>query len=272
MCDMAHVSGLVAAGVIPSPFDLCDIVTTTTHKSLRGPRGAMIFYRRGERRAATPKAPAVAWDLEARINGAVFPGLQVRYGAPRCSSSQAALCTASSVSCAGRAAQPHHRGASDCPEAGAWGQTCILTTLSKRSSLCCLRISSSSCFSFFIIVQAASPEFKGYAAQVLANCARFAKGLQVRPFDDGEGYLTIPVQGVPPNHARPYTPPALSPAASRWCLAAPTTTCCSWTCVPRASTGLAWRGSARLRGSRWVLSPVPPHSTPLRRRLVATLP
>lgn len=47
MADMAHISGLVAAGVVPSPFEYCDIVTTTTHKTLRGPRSGMIFYRRG---------------------------------------------------------------------------------------------------------------------------------------------------------------------------------------------------------------------------------
>ena len=45
LSDMAHISGLVAGGVIPSPFEHSDIVTTTTHKSLRGPRGAMIFFR-----------------------------------------------------------------------------------------------------------------------------------------------------------------------------------------------------------------------------------
>lgn len=46
--DMAHVSGLVAAGHIPSPFEYSDIVSTTTHKTLRGPRAGIIFFRKGK--------------------------------------------------------------------------------------------------------------------------------------------------------------------------------------------------------------------------------
>lgn len=50
MADMAHISGLVAAGVVPSPFEHCHVVSTTTHKTLRGCRAGMIFYRKGARR------------------------------------------------------------------------------------------------------------------------------------------------------------------------------------------------------------------------------
>jgi glycine hydroxymethyltransferase len=67
MMDMAHISGLVAASVVGDPFEYCDIVTTTTHKSLRGPRGGMIFFK---------KDPVLGVDLESAINNAVFPGLQ----------------------------------------------------------------------------------------------------------------------------------------------------------------------------------------------------
>lgn len=49
MADIAHISGLVAAGVSRSPFPFCDIVTTTTHKSLRGPRAGIIFFRKKNR-------------------------------------------------------------------------------------------------------------------------------------------------------------------------------------------------------------------------------
>ena len=72
LADMAHISGLVAAKAIPSPFDYADVVTTTTHKSLRGPRGAMIFYRKGVKNAEKN----INYDLETPINFAVFPGLQ----------------------------------------------------------------------------------------------------------------------------------------------------------------------------------------------------
>ncbi|EPX70623.1 serine hydroxymethyltransferase Shm2 [Schizosaccharomyces octosporus yFS286] len=75
LCDMAHISGLVAARVIPSPFEFADIVTTTTHKSLRGPRGAMIFFRRGLRKH-DKKGNPVYYDLEEKINFSVFPGHQ----------------------------------------------------------------------------------------------------------------------------------------------------------------------------------------------------
>jgi glycine hydroxymethyltransferase len=75
MVDMAHISGLVAAGVMPSPFDHADIVTTTTHKSLRGPRGAMIFFRKGVR-STDKQGKLINYDLEDKINAAVFPGHQ----------------------------------------------------------------------------------------------------------------------------------------------------------------------------------------------------
>ncbi len=59
--DMAHIAGLVAAGLHPSPFPHADLVTTTTHKTLRGPRGGLTFARR---------------DLAAAVDKAVFPGIQ----------------------------------------------------------------------------------------------------------------------------------------------------------------------------------------------------
>ncbi|KAF2239455.1 glycine hydroxymethyltransferase [Viridothelium virens] len=75
LSDMAHISGLVAGGVIPSPFPSSDVVTTTTHKSLRGPRGAMIFFRKGVRRT-DKKGVEEKYDLEGPINASVFPGHQ----------------------------------------------------------------------------------------------------------------------------------------------------------------------------------------------------
>jgi len=62
---MAHFAGMVASQVLASPFQYCDIVTTTTHKSLRGPRAGIIFYRKEEK-----------LGLAEKINSAVFPSLQ----------------------------------------------------------------------------------------------------------------------------------------------------------------------------------------------------
>ncbi|KAF5231004.1 hypothetical protein FANTH_13572 [Fusarium anthophilum] len=76
LADIAHISGLVAAKAIPGPFAYADIVTTTSHKSLRGPRGALIFYRKGVRRQNPKTKEDILYDLEGPINSSVFPGHQ----------------------------------------------------------------------------------------------------------------------------------------------------------------------------------------------------
>jgi len=63
MVDMAHVAGLVAAGVYPSPVQIADVTTTTTHKTLRGPRSGLILARKNE-------------EIEKKLQSAVFPGIQ----------------------------------------------------------------------------------------------------------------------------------------------------------------------------------------------------
>jgi len=64
MVDMSHFAGLVAGGIYPSPFPYANVVTTTTHKTLRGPRSALIFSKKDER------------EIGKKIDKAVFPGLQ----------------------------------------------------------------------------------------------------------------------------------------------------------------------------------------------------
>lgn len=63
MADMAHVAGLVAAGLYPSPLPFADVVTTTTHKTLRGPRGGLILAKANE-------------DVTKKLNASIFPGTQ----------------------------------------------------------------------------------------------------------------------------------------------------------------------------------------------------
>ena len=63
LVDMAHVAGLVAAGIYPSPVNIADVTTTTTHKTLRGPRGGLIMARANE-------------TIEKKLNSMIFPGIQ----------------------------------------------------------------------------------------------------------------------------------------------------------------------------------------------------
>ncbi|MFH1505372.1 MAG: serine hydroxymethyltransferase [archaeon] len=80
MADIAHIAGLIAGGAHPSPFPFTDVVTTTTHKTLRGPRSAMILCKNEDRLAKTAgldeKEAKKAKDLAGKIDKAVFPGLQ----------------------------------------------------------------------------------------------------------------------------------------------------------------------------------------------------
>ncbi len=63
MVDMAHVAGLVAAGLYPSPVQIADVTTTTTHKTLRGPRGGLILAKKNA-------------EVEKKLNASIFPGIQ----------------------------------------------------------------------------------------------------------------------------------------------------------------------------------------------------
>jgi glycine hydroxymethyltransferase len=75
--DMAHIAGLVAAGVHPSPFPHADLVTTTTHKTLRGPRGGLIFSRRELPPDLDPtNFPVLKSPLAQAVDKTVFPGIQ----------------------------------------------------------------------------------------------------------------------------------------------------------------------------------------------------
>jgi len=76
LADMAHVTGLVAAEMYANPFDHADVVTCTTHKTLRGPRSGLIFYRKGVRKVEKKTGKPIMYDLAQRIDQALFPGLQ----------------------------------------------------------------------------------------------------------------------------------------------------------------------------------------------------
>ena len=93
LADIAHIAGLIASGAHPSPFPYADVVTTTTHKTLRGPRGGLIFSRSD----VLIKAGNKEISLSSAIDKAVFPGLQ---GGPHNNQ------TAAIAACLGEALKP----------------------------------------------------------------------------------------------------------------------------------------------------------------------
>lgn len=76
LADIAHISGLIAAQVIPSPFDHVHVVTTTTHKTLRAVRAGLIFYRVGVKGKNKKTGKDIMYDFDKNIDFAVFPSLQ----------------------------------------------------------------------------------------------------------------------------------------------------------------------------------------------------
>jgi len=73
--DISQLGGMQSAGQMPSAFDHCDVLMSTTHKTLRGARAAIIFYRKGVR-SVDAKGKEIMYELETMINQTVFPGLQ----------------------------------------------------------------------------------------------------------------------------------------------------------------------------------------------------
>ena len=159
MVDMAHYAGLIAAGVYPTPFGHADIVTTTTHKTLRGPRGGMIFVRP---------------DLEKKINSAVFPGMQ---GGPLMH-----VIAAKAVAL-GEALQPAFReyGRQVMVNAAAMAEE-----LQKRG----LRIVSGRTESHVMLVDLRSLKITGKAAETLLNAAHITVNKNAIPNDPEKPFVT----------------------------------------------------------------------------------
>ena len=159
MVDMAHYAGLIAAGVYPTPFGHADIVTTTTHKTLRGPRGGLIFCRP---------------DLEKQINSAVFPGMQ---GGPLMH-----VIAAKDVAL-GEALQPAFReyGRQVIVNAAAMAEE-----LQKRG----LRIVSGRTESHVMLVDLRPLRITGKAAEPLLNAAHITVNKNAIPNDPEKPFVT----------------------------------------------------------------------------------
>lgn len=159
MVDMAHYAGLIAAGVYPTPFGHADIVTTTTHKTLRGPRGGLIFVRP---------------DLEKKINSAVFPGMQ---GGPLMH-----VIAAKAVAL---------KEALD-PSFKVYGEQCIKNAAAMADELIKrgLRIVSGHTESHVMLVDLRSLKITGKAAEALLNAAHITVNKNAIPNDPEKPFVT----------------------------------------------------------------------------------
>lgn len=159
MVDMAHYAGLIAAGVYPTPFGHADIVTTTTHKTLRGPRGGLIFVRP---------------DLEKKINSAVFPGMQ---GGPLMH-----VIAAKAVAL---------KEALD-PSFKVYGEQCIKNAAAMADELIKrgLRIVSGRTESHVMLVDLRSLMITGKAAETLLNAAHITVNKNAIPNDPEKPFVT----------------------------------------------------------------------------------
>ena len=159
MVDMAHYAGLIAAGVYPTPFGHADIVTTTTHKTLRGPRGGLIFVRP---------------DLEKKINSAVFPGMQGGRLMHVIAAKAVAL-----------------KEALD-PSFKVYGEQCIKNAAAMADELIKrgLRIVSGHTESHVMLVDLRSLKITGKAAEALLNAAHITVNKNAIPNDPEKPFVT----------------------------------------------------------------------------------
>ncbi|CAI5964209.1 unnamed protein product [Closterium sp. NIES-64] len=193
MCDMAHISGLVAAQECNSPFDFADVVTSTTHKTLRGPRGGLVFYRRGPivfpRSAAAASATMGAGGGEAAGNSG---------GASAAGANTVRCCCGGSSCCkSGAGGSRGGGGGGGSGEAAAGGASASLPPPPPSARVPVYDLEDRINFAVFpsmqggphnnhtaalavSLKQAASPAFRAYMIQVKRNARALAAALARR--------------------------------------------------------------------------------------------
>jgi len=176
MVDMAHIAGLVAAGVHPSPVPFADVVTTTTHKTLRGPRAGLILCKR---------------ELASRIDRAVFPGIQ---GGPLMH-----VIAAKAVAL----------GEASCPQFRVYQQQIVANAraLAEELQRLGLRVVSGGTDNHMLLVDVSSLGLTGRAAELALDEACIACNKNLIPFDPRPPKLTSGIRlGTPAVTTRGFGP------------------------------------------------------------------